>query len=100
MTSFAPPAAGTAIVGRRTRRGRDGLGERHWPRTRDDLPPADTERWVARRKAQVVAGVRAGLISLEEACRRYALSVEEFLAWERGLQREGLSGLRARAPRR
>lgn len=53
------------------------------PLTFADLPPPDTGRWVRRRKADVVAGVRAGLISLDEACRRYALSIEEFLSWER-----------------
>ncbi|MDH5749749.1 MAG: DUF1153 domain-containing protein, partial [Rhodospirillales bacterium] len=37
------------------------------PICRDDLPPPDTTRWVIRRKAAVVAGVRAGLITLEEA---------------------------------
>jgi len=37
-------------------------------------------RWVIRRKAQVVAAVRGGLLSLEEACSRYMLTVEEFLA--------------------
>ncbi len=63
--------------------------------TAGDLPPADTERWVIRRKAEVVAGVRVGIISLEEACRRYALSVEEFLSWERMLDQHGLAGLRA-----
>ncbi|MBC8159244.1 MAG: DUF1153 domain-containing protein [Alphaproteobacteria bacterium] len=63
--------------------------------TARDLPPADTKRWVIRRKAQVVAGVQAGIISLEEACRRYALSVEEFLSWERLMDRHGLAGLRA-----
>jgi hypothetical protein len=36
----------------------------------DDLPPPNTKRWVIRRKAEVVAGVRSGLISLEDACRR------------------------------
>ena len=61
----------------------------------DDLPAPDTERWVIRRKAEVVAGVRAGLISLDEACRRYALSIEEFLSWERMLDRYGTRGLRA-----
>ena len=39
--------------------------------TLDDLPPPNTQRWVARRKAEVVAAVRAGLLSLEDACRRY-----------------------------
>ena len=48
-----------------------------------DLPAPDTGRWIRRRKADVVAGVRGGLISLDEACRRYALSIEEFLSWER-----------------
>ncbi|WP_316977899.1 CtrA inhibitor SciP [Shumkonia mesophila] len=60
--------------------------------TLDDLPPPDTGRWVRRRKADVVAGVRAGLISLDEACRRYALSIEEFLSWERLCDADGRQG--------
>ncbi len=70
------------------------------PLTIDDLPPADTKRWVARRKAEVVAGVRSGLITLEEACRRYALSVDEFLSWQSRLDRHGLKGLHITAARR
>jgi len=62
--------------------------------TIDDLPPPDTKRWVVRRKAEVVAGVRSGLISLEEACRRYSLSVEEFLSWQRLIDSHGMRGLR------
>jgi hypothetical protein len=58
------------------------------------LPPADTKRWVVRRKAIVVAAVRNGVISLEEACRRYKLSVEEFLAWQRAIEAHGVPGLR------
>ena len=50
-----------------------------------DLPPPDTKRWVTRRKAVIVNAVRAGVISLEEVCRRYELSVEEFLAWQRAI---------------
>jgi hypothetical protein len=46
-----------------------------------DLPPPDTKRWVTRRKAVIVNAVRAGVISLEEVCRQYELSVEEFHAW-------------------
>lgn len=65
------------------------------PLTVADLPPPDTKRWVIRRKAEVVAGVRSGLISLEEACARYKLSVEEFLSWQRLIDRHGLRGLRA-----
>lgn len=60
----------------------------------EDLPPADT-RWSARRKAEVVAGVSGGLLSVEEACARYALSVEEFTGWCRALDRSGIRGLRA-----
>ena len=62
--------------------------------TLDDLPPPDTQRWVARRKAEVVAAVRAGLLTLEEACQRYHLSTEEFLGWEEAIQKHGLGGLR------
>lgn len=64
------------------------------PLTLADLPPANTRRWVARRKAEVVAAVRSGLLSLEEACDRYKLSAEEFSNWERAIDRYGLGGLR------
>jgi hypothetical protein len=63
------------------------------PLTLDSLPPADTERWVAKRKAQVVAAVQAGLLTLDEALARYKLSLEEFAGWQRGLYRHGLRGL-------
>jgi hypothetical protein len=59
-----------------------------------DLPPRDTKRWVIRRKAELVAAVRGGLLSLEEACERYALTIDEFLTWQRTLDRYGLPGLR------
>jgi hypothetical protein len=59
----------------------------------EKLPPPDTERWVARRKAQVVAAVQAGLISLDEAMARYRLTLEEFTSWQRALYRHGLYGL-------
>ncbi len=59
-----------------------------------DLPPPGTRRWVIRRKAEVVAAVRGGLLSLEEACKRYALTVEEYLSWQRSIDKYGLKGLR------
>jgi hypothetical protein len=59
-----------------------------------ELPPPDTKRWVVRRKAAVVAAVRAGVITVEEACRRYQLSEEEFLAWQHAFEAYGLPGLR------
>ncbi len=65
------------------------------PLTIADLPPPNTKRWVIRRKAEVVAAVRGGLLSLEEACERYTLTVEEFLSWQQSIDRYGLPGLRA-----
>ena len=64
------------------------------PLTIADLPAPGTRRWVIRRKAEVVAAVRGGLLSLEEACTRYTLTVEEFLAWQRAIERHGIPGLR------
>jgi Protein of unknown function (DUF1153) len=64
------------------------------PLTIADLPAPGTTRWVIRRKAEVIAAVRGGLLSLEEACSRYMLTVEEFLAWQRSIDRHGLAGLR------
>lgn len=62
--------------------------------TRDTLPPADTTRWVAHRKAQVVAAVESGLVTIDEVIERYGLSVEEFAGWQRAMDRAGVAGLR------
>ncbi len=70
------------------------IGPSGRPLSLDSLPPPDTRRWVARRKAEVVAAVRGGLLTLEEACRRYNLTPEEFTSWERAIDRHGLNGLR------
>ena len=59
------------------------------------LPPADTRRWVPRRKAEVVVAVRSGAISLEDACRLYHLTEEEFRAWDQGFEVHGVAGLRS-----
>jgi hypothetical protein len=59
-----------------------------------DLPPANVKRWVPQRKAEVVAAVRSGVLSLDDACQRYALTVEEFLSWEDAISHYGLEGLR------
>lgn len=56
--------------------------------TRDDLPEHADVRWVRRRKARVVAAVRAGILSLHEALQRYSLSLEEFIEWEREVSSE------------
>ena len=55
-----------------------------------ELPPANTKRWVVRRKAAVVAAVRGGKITLKEACRRYQMTAEEFLDWQRAYEDHGL----------
>ena len=60
----------------------------------EGLPPSSTKRWVVRRKAAVVAAVLGGKITLEEACRCYQLSEEEFRSWERAFETHGLAGLR------
>ena len=70
------------------------IGPDGGPLTIADLPPPDTRRWVIRRKAEVVAAVRGGLLSLEEACKRYTLTVDEFLSWQASIDRHGLPGLR------
>lgn len=64
--------------------------------TLDDLPERGTSRWVARRKAEVVAAVAGGLLSTPEACERYELSLEELVSWQRAVDRDGIPGLRAR----
>jgi hypothetical protein len=65
------------------------------PLTLGDLPPSDLKRWVARRKAEVVLAVEGGLLTMDQACRRYGLTFEEFLGWERALERHGINGLKA-----
>lgn len=71
------------------------IGPEGRPLTIADLPPPDTKRWVIRRKAEVVAAVRGGLLSLDEACKRYKLTTEEFLSWQKAIDSHGLPGLRA-----
>ncbi|NVD45018.1 CtrA inhibitor SciP [Qipengyuania atrilutea] len=67
------------------------LGE---PLTIDDLPPPSTRRWVVRRKAEVVAAVTGGLLTVDEVLERYDLTLEEFASWQRAVDRSGMQGLR------
>ena len=57
-------------------------------------PPSSRTRWVAQRKAEVVEAVLGGMLTLDEARERYALSIEEFLTWQHGISLFGLAGLR------
>jgi hypothetical protein len=64
------------------------------PITLDSLPPPDTRRWVVRRKAEVIAAIRGGLLTAAEACARYRLSPEELELWQDSIDRAGVPGLR------
>lgn len=67
------------------------LGE---PLSVADLPPPNTRRWVVRRKAEVVAAVNGGLLSIDDVLERYGLTLEEFASWQRAVDRSGMQGLR------
>jgi hypothetical protein len=60
-----------------------------------ELPPAGVRRWTIRRKAAVVTAVTLGEITREEVCRRYQISIEEFLSWQSAYESYGLPGLRS-----
>ena len=68
--------------------------------TRADLPPPETRRWVASRKAAVVRAVACGLISRSTALDTFALSEEELAAWELAMTEHGEEALRATNLRR
>jgi hypothetical protein len=76
------------------RNGRLVLGPDGSVLTMAGLPPADTQRWVPRRKAEVVAAVQGGLLTLPEALTRYGISLEEFAQWEHAYEARGMKGLR------
>ena len=56
--------------------------------------PSPGQRWSPRRKAAVIEAVRGGWVPVDEVGRLYNLSVDEFLAWERDIDRNGVPGLR------
>ena len=70
------------------------IGPDGYVMTVHDLPPRDTKRWVTKRKAKVVYGVQAGLITLKDACDRYGLTPEEFASWQNLIKKHGIRGLR------
>jgi hypothetical protein len=59
-----------------------------------DLPPTNLKHWLPTHKANIAAAVRGGLITADEVCRRYRLTMEELKTWERVLDRHGVEGLR------
>jgi hypothetical protein len=71
------------------------VGPDGYPLSVVDLPEPQTQRrWVIRRKAQVVAAVAGGLLTIREACDRYTLTREEFVEWYGSVARFGTLGLR------
>jgi hypothetical protein len=62
--------------------------------TLSSLPAPGTTRWVVRRKAEVVAAVNGGLLTINDVCERYDLTLEEFASWQRAVDRSGMPGLR------
>ena len=88
-TMLAKTISATATMPEGTVVGPDG-----GPLTLSDLPPPGNCRWVARRKAEVLAAVRGGLLTRADALRRYRISDEEFGLWERALECAGVPGLR------
>jgi hypothetical protein len=45
------------------------------------LPRRGLKRWLPRHKVMVVAAVRHGLLTFDEACKRYPPYAEEFQSW-------------------
>lgn len=72
----------------------DGAG---WAENCAQVPelPAPNQRWTVFRKAAVISAVRGGWVPIEEVCRLYSISADEFAAWERDMDRYGIHGLRA-----
>ncbi len=65
------------------------------PLTEANLPQLNSnQRWVIRKKAEVVAAVKGGLISVDDACARYTLSFEEYLSWQAAVEQHGFAALR------
>ena len=68
--------------------------ERNEPKQDNALPPADTERLVISRKAQVVRAIDTGVLTEDEACKRYDLTKEELNGWRILISQHGVRGLR------
>ncbi|MDP1670206.1 DUF1153 domain-containing protein [Phaeovulum sp.] len=68
--------------------------------SRADLPPRNTRRWVASRKAVLVKAVAAGLIPRAEVLETYGLSEEEFALWSDAVKNHGEVALKVTALQR
>jgi hypothetical protein len=59
-----------------------------------DLPATNLSHWLPIHKARIASAVRGGLITADEVCKRYGLSLEELAIWGEALDRYGVQGLR------
>lgn len=84
---------GHAMRGTPASRPESVIGPLGQPLTLASLPPTNTKRWIAHRKAELVAAVHGGLLTVEEVCERYGIDLEEFVSWQRGVDRLGMRGL-------
>jgi len=77
------------------------IGPNGRPLTLADLPPTDIKHWLPGHKANIATAVRGGLITADEVCKRYRLTLEELGTWEQRLVSHGIAGLRVsrRRPR-
>ena len=69
------------------------IGPHGTPITLDSLPARPVRRWVALRKAELVAAVHGGLLSAEQACAMYEIEREEFASWQNAVESLGVKGL-------
>ena len=75
----------------------DPLATDDWSELLGPIPdlPLPGQGWTPRSKAALIEAVRGGWFPVEEACQLFSLSVDEFLAWERDIDRNGVPGLRS-----
>ena len=84
----------------RTQRLKIIAGPNGRPLTLGDLPPVKPNRWFPTHKADIVVAVRGGLITADQACKRYKLTIEEFTLWQQAFETHGIAGLRVARARR
>lgn len=72
---------------------RSVIGPNGKPLTLADLPREGFKHWVIKRKVEVLVGIEFGLLSLDEACKRYGLTNRELTSWQQAYKEFGLDGL-------
>jgi Protein of unknown function (DUF1153) len=65
------------------------------PIFRANLPDSAVTRWVPRRKAELISAIENGILSAEDASKRYRLTPEELAEWQSSYSQFGARGLKA-----